>query len=175
MFRKILYVICAAVALCFLFRNLSATPVGKSVQLLRERELSVELYVVTVHSIFTELRGAELVWVPDYAAKQCLGKSYQECQRLSSEEGLKGKRALKKECPTQILSTWVSLGDIGVFPENKKILERLSRVPFIRKAIEQHEGQYSLGEISADKKIRAIVRWQLWQNGEHFRVIKVLH
>ena len=151
-------------------QSTQATSPDKKVNKLEERELTTTLYVISLGSEDSKLKGVEFLWIPDSIEARCVNKSYESCRELN--RSIKNK--LFKRYPTRILTSWVAEGDIHAFPENKQILEELSKIDFIKELIKETNGERHFDFIEKVRKIKARVHWELWPNGENFRVIKVI-
>ncbi len=151
-----------------------ATPPGKKVNKLEEKELTATLYVISISSESSKLKGIEFIWIPESMEGQCIGKSYKFCKDVARDPKNRLLDKIFKRPPGRVLTAWVSEGDSHIFPENKQILEDLSKIYFIRELMNGLNGERHLDLIEKDRKIKAVVHWELWPNGANFRVLRVI-
>ena len=118
---------------------------------MEERERSATLYVISISSESLKLKGVEFLWLPASIEKQCINKSYKSCRELS--HSIKNK--LFKKYPRRVLSSWVAEGDTRLFPENKQILEELSKIDFIKELMKETNGERHFDFISEERKVKA--------------------
>ncbi len=103
----LLYVLILISSIMVLPKFLYATPPDKPSHILREKELTVTLYVISISSESSNLKGVEFLWIPEPIEDQCVGKDYKSCMELYRSQ----ENKLFNKCPSRILSSWVAEKD----------------------------------------------------------------
>ena len=166
---------------------LFATSLGSHLEVVEEREFVVDLYLVGLKlSDNLKIKGAHFAWLPAQVKEECLNKSHDECRTYYHEHyrvdknveggiaGLRRNSFLKKifnEHPDRVLDEWLT-SDMR-YNNERLLLDRLANLKFIAGLLKNGNKDWSF-PIMKDKKIKARIHWELWPNGQNFKVIKFL-
>jgi hypothetical protein len=151
--------------------------------LVKTRTVTARLYISAVGYSAADLTGVELVWVPESVEAACKDRSLKECESLDYERRVIrsagaenvpiGLKPPTGEIPSRVLKSWVTIRD--PWPESKDVLETLrnilSRPPELKNKIGSLEYRYPT--LQADRSVKGQLKWELWSNGENFRIQKV--
>ncbi len=157
----------------FISTSLWAKTYGKE-EKIEEKELIVSLYVMSIGFESSKLTAVEFIWVPSYLENQCLGKSYISCRDLEVSFNLKNSNAPLSRYPTRISDAWVGETYSSILPSNEEILRNMSNKKYVKDVLTHSEGEHHFNLIASERKVRALVHWERWTNGEGFKVLKII-
>ena len=181
--------------LCFLFIGLMntciatyslATKPGAQLEVIESKDLIVDLYLIGLEfSSDQEIKGAHFAWLPSQVKEECLNQTYDECRRYYHENyqiekdtqgrtGFAKKSFLEKifkEYPDQVLAEWLT-DDIS-HDDQRLLLNEFSKIPIIANLTKDGNKSQNF-PIMKDKKMKAKIHWELWPNGQNFKIIKFI-
>ena len=164
-----------------------ATKPGGRLEAIESKDLIVDLYLIGLEfSSDQEIKGAHFAWLPSQVKEECLNQTYDECRRYYHEnyriekdtEGRMGFRKksfreeIFKEYPDQVLDEWLT-GDIR-YDGQRFLLDELSNIPIIADLAKNGKKSQHF-PMMKDKKIKAKIHWELWPNGQNFKIIEFMN
>src|SRR3989338_6438827 len=164
-----------------------ATKPDAYIEIVEQRDFVVDLYLVDLElSDDLKIKGAHFAWLPAQVEEECFNKSYDECQKYYHENyrveknaegrivGFRKKTFLKKifkEYPDRVLGEWLTRDTR--YDNERLLLDEVAHFRFISELFKNGNKSLNL-PIMKDKKIKAKIHWELWPNGQNFKVVKFL-
>jgi hypothetical protein len=119
--------------------------------LLKSKTFDTKVFIVKIHKENEILKGYDVVLIPEEIEDKCYGKEYANCVRDFGGGYANPTRILKAFLPVE------SISDVA----NAKLKE-----------IEARMDKYGKERILKANSITVKVAWELWSNGENFRIIE---
>lgn len=149
---------------CLLAASASAVGPGENVQPLQQKTWTLTLYVVGFgRADAGHLTGLHLAWIPPEIEYTCLGHQLSFCQKLPQER----RYDIDAKSPSHLLTEWVSLERA----QDKKIINKAGGMKLIRRLSADYRGSQPELFVEKSNRVKALVQWTLWPNGESFRVL----
>lgn len=166
-------------ALFFLFFagvsiNTRAVPPGKDASPLEVKEIDAKLVLVGMSKQNGKLVSAEFAWIPKSSEKFCFGKALNGCREKDHE---RTHKSYKGEAPTQVLLE--SVTDSPRYEgQYETLFAKLSGISFVDSFLKKQNAgdtdEIKITEVERSKVVKARVRWELWSNGENFRILEII-
>jgi hypothetical protein len=157
-----------------------ATPPGSESAPQETAEVEASLFIVGASIRDGHLKGVEVVWVPESLRAVCAGKTLRRVHELVHLRTYPapGEPVVpsppKGEIPRFVLTTWLS-ADYNKGSQ-KPMLAQLEKNAAIQALIKEALSQKKPGvtkDLAAEPEVRARLHWELWGNGENFRVLEL--
>lgn len=136
--------------------------------------VEADVYVVAVAFKQDEVTGVQLAWIPDLVAEACVDQTLDDCEALYSEKS----DSIPVSTPRRIVKEWVTLSDAAEEKARASVFNDLKQSDFVKHYAKSHSSyataESQLPTLAPAQEIHVQLRWEVWPNGENFRVLKLL-
>jgi hypothetical protein len=187
---KVLQVCCVQL-LCLIVGSFAYAESGAE-EILEEKSTRAVLYLAEIHRDPAGKVNVLVAWIPDDIADKCIGQPLRYCLNLDNCTNYPDAQECSKDltsCKPIIRPECEQFGfKLGAVRNNRsgriphRVLEHMpydqaeAFLPFLKSwgFSLDFEGMRQVDKLDKRYSVPAEVYWQLWTNGENFRIVKLL-
>jgi hypothetical protein len=132
-------------------------------QFLEKREVTTSMFIAAIVHDGPELTGLQLVYIPPELQSRCWKKSLDQCASIvRNAAGMQTGGPL----PAKLYDVWVTRQDASVRSQAVLAAAKNKFIENFLSTAEKGPHEYYLPTIERHVKLRALVRWECWTNGD---------